>query len=99
MSRYNEHIADQVALFNNPARLRVPAFSVIDALQRASRRPGEQILATAVALIAMCESANLNFNDVVAKAIRVMADVEGPFTGQLQAVRAYAANELRKGII
>jgi len=93
----SQHIRDQIALFTNAARLRVPAFFVINALQKTKRPPGEQILGTAVALLAMCESANVNFNDLITKAIRVMSDVEGPFTAHLQAVRDYAANEIRKG--
>lgn len=90
-------LSDQVALFNSPAQLRVPAFIVIDALQKTKRQPGVQMLATAVALIAMCESANINFNDLIAKAIRVTSDVEGPFTSHLQAVRDYARHELLGG--
>lgn len=88
--------ADQVALFNSPARLRVPAFAVIDALQKTKTQPGTQVLAAAVALRAMCESANLPLNDVLVKAGRIMGDVEGPFTSHLQAVRDYARNELNK---
>lgn len=95
-------LRDQVALFNNPARLRVPAFMIIDRIQQAQSagtRPGEAILATAVALIAMCESSGLKLDDVIFKASRVMADVEGPFTSHLQAVRDYARNELREAVL
>lgn len=97
MLRSTDGIRDQIALFNAPARLRVPAFRIIDVLQKSNRRPGEQMLAAAVTLVAMCEAINYPLSDLIAKAVRVTSDVEGPFTAHLQAVRDYAANELRKG--
>lgn len=59
--------------------------------------PGEQILGTAVALMAMCESANVHLGDVLTFAGRVMHDAEGPFTSHVQAVRDFAAGEIRRG--
>lgn len=89
-------LSDQVRLCSNAARLRKPAFLVIDALQNDLKSTGgEKIVAAAVALIAMCQSTNVNFNDVVAKALNIMGDVEGPFTAHLQAVRDYARHNLR----
>lgn len=85
-------IRDQVAFFNNPARLRKPAFMVINRVQ--DFVPGEQILGTAVALIAMCETLNLPLQDVLTKAVRVLSDVDGPYTEQIKAIRDYARNEL-----
>lgn len=95
--RSTQSIRDQVALASNPARLRVPCFKVIDALQKTKARPGDQILAAAITLVAMCESAGINFNDLIGKAIRMTSDVEGPFTAHLQSVRDYASYELRRG--
>jgi len=95
--RSTDSLADQVALCSNAARLRIPCFAIVDVLQRSQRQPGEQVLATAITLIAMCESANLSFDDVIAKAVRMTADVEGPFTSHLQSVRDYARYELRRG--
>jgi hypothetical protein len=73
----------------------VPAFKVIDRVQNFT--PGEQMLGTAVALVAMCESANISLNDVIQQARNVMAHAEGPFTHHIQAVRDYAAQEVARG--
>lgn len=88
-------LADQIRLANNPARLRVPAFQIINALQQVRATGGEQVVGTAVALIAMCESAGVPLTEVITRAARIMGDVEGPFTAHLQSVRDYARNELR----
>jgi hypothetical protein len=93
---YKPHvIRDQIAFLCNAARLRVPAFSVLTRIQDFT--PGEQVLGTAVALVAMCESANLSLNDVITTARTVMADADGPFTSHIRAVRDYAANEIARG--
>lgn len=93
-----ESLRDQVRLSSNPARLRKPAFLVIDRAQdlqaRGDANGGEVLVATAVALIAMCESANMPLQDVMTKATNIMAAVDGPFTSHLQAIRAYASTEL-----
>lgn len=89
-------LSDQVRLASSPRRLRVPAFLVIDALQRSERNGGEQLLGTAVALRAMCESAGVSIDEVMRKAVAMTPDVEGAFTHHLQAVRDYAAHHLRK---
>lgn len=89
-------LSDQVRLCSDASRLRKPAFLVIDAIQNDEKSTGgEKIVAVAVALIAMCESTNVNFNEVVTKALNIMGDVEGPFTAHLQAVRDYAREQLR----
>jgi hypothetical protein len=92
-----DQIADQVSLFNDASKLRVPAFAVIDRLQMTAEHytPGEQIIGTAVALIAMCQSANVNLQDVLTKASRALSDTEGPYSTHMRAIRDYAANELR----
>jgi hypothetical protein len=89
-------LTDQVRLASSPARLRRPAFAVIDGLQRSQVTGGEMLLGTAVALVAMCESANVPLAEVLAKATRICGEVEGPFTSHLQSVRDFATNELRK---
>lgn len=89
-----QSLRDQIALQSRPALLRQPAFAVINALQRTKARPGEQVLGAAVALVAMCQSANVPLDDLIRKALSIMGDVEGPFTAHLQSVRNYAANEL-----
>lgn len=89
-------IRDQIRLANNPARLRVPAFALIDRAQNLQQHVtgGELVLSTAIALVAMCQTANIPLQDVMTKATNMLADTEGPFTTHLQAVRDYAANEL-----
>jgi hypothetical protein len=91
-----EGLADQVRLASSPARLRRPAFMVIDALQRSEVTGGEQLLSLAVTLRAMCESANVPLGEVLSRAASITADVEGPFTAHLQAVRDFASKELRR---
>lgn len=59
-------------------------------------RPVDQMVATALALVAMSEACELNPHDVVAVARNAMADAESPFTHQLQALRDYARTELRR---
>lgn len=88
-------IRDQVVLASNPAALRVPAFRVLDRMQ--DQKPGTQLLATAVALVAMAEAVELPMQDLMAIARRAMTDAEGPFTHHIQAIRDYALNELKRG--
>lgn len=91
-------VRDQIAFFANAADLRRPAFAVIDGLQLTDSKPGAQILGTAVALIAMCESANIPLQDVLTKASRALADAEGPYSTHIRSIRDYAANEIARGI-
>lgn len=88
---------DQIRLHSSPARLRVPAFQIINALQKTNRPGGEQMLAAAVALVAMCEATNFPLYDLIKKAVSISGDVEAPFTSHLQSVRDYANGELLKG--
>jgi hypothetical protein len=70
------------------------AVQQISHVQQAS--PANQLNATAIALVAMSEACGLDPFEAVAVAKRVMSDVEGPFTHQIQAIRDYAASELRR---
>lgn len=70
------------------------AVKQIDRVQTQS--PANQLVATAIALVAMAEAAGIDPFDAVVVAKRAMSDAEGPFTHQIQAVRAYAAEELRR---
>lgn len=85
-------IREQIALAANPARLRIPAFRVIDRMQ--DYRPGEQLLGTAVALVAMSEAIGMSLHDLLSVAQNAMREVEGPFTHHVQAIRDYAKHEL-----
>lgn len=86
-------IRDQV-VFASPAALRVPAFRVIDRTD--GLPPGEQLLGTALAVVAMCEAIGMNPHELIVVARNAMADVEGPFTYHLQAIRDYAKHEIKR---
>ena len=92
-------LSDQVRLANNPRQIARSAFLVIDRLQGSGANGGEQIVATAVALIAMCQSANVPLGDVMAQASRLVGPAEGPFSPYLRSLRDYATNELREEVI
>ena len=87
-------IRDGLSLFNDLPALQRAAFEVVNRMQH--QRPAVQLLGTAVALKAMCESANVNLSDLLAQAQRVLAVADGPFTTHIQAIRDYAAGELRR---
>ena len=89
------NVADRIGYVSPPA-IQPAAFRVIDRLQRMD--PTVQIVATAVALVAMSEAIGLNLRDVINTAENVLRDSEGPFTTHIQAIREYAKHEiLRKG--
>lgn len=77
---------------HSPPQIRGPAFAIIDRLQRMD--PSVQVMATAVALVAMSEALGLRMRDVINVAENTLADCEGPYTEHIQAIRAYAENEL-----
>ena len=74
--------------------LKTPAFKVISRLQ--GSEPHEQIMGTAVALIAMCDAVDLSLNHVLTKAQRVLKDVDSPFAFEIGAIREYAKNEIKR---
>lgn len=86
------NLSDQLTFFNDAARLRVPAFSVISRVQDFT--PAEQILGTAVALIAMTEAAGLRLDRVLNIAHNAMRDADAPFTTHVRAVKEYAKHEI-----
>lgn len=86
-------IRDQI-VFASPPALRVPAFRVIDRTDGFT--PGQQLLGTALALVAMSEAIGMNPHDLIVVARNAMADVEGPFTYHLQAIRDYAKHEIKR---
>lgn len=96
MKGFRPHVVrDQLSFLCSPARLRKPAFAVISRVQNFT--PGEQLLGTAVALVAMCESANISLDDAITRARNVMRDTEAAHTSHVQAIRDYAANEIARG--
>lgn len=90
-------IRDQISFLSNAASIRVPAFCVIDRLGVRQQTPGEHLLGVAVALVAMADACFLSPQELVMRAQRVMADVEGPFTHHAQAIREYAKQEILYG--
>lgn len=86
-------IRDQIT-FATPPDLRVPAYRVIDRTDGFS--PGQQLMGTALALVAMSEAVGLNPHELIVFAQNAMADVEGPFTYHIQAIRDYAKHEIKR---
>lgn len=85
---------DGLSLLSNPAVLRAPAFMVIHRMQHI--RPEHQVLGTAVALVAITETLGITLSDLIGQAKRVLSDVDGPYTAHIQAIRDFAANEMRR---
>lgn len=85
---------DGISLLSNPALLRAPAFTIIHRMQHI--RPEHQTLGTAVALVAITETLGLDLSDLIGTAKRVLADTDGPYTAHIQAIRDFAANEMRR---
>lgn len=90
-------IRDQISFLCNAASIRIPAFCVIDRLGVKQQTPGEHLLGCAVALVAMADACYLSPQELVMRAQRLMADIEGPFTHHAQAIREYAKQELLFG--
>jgi hypothetical protein len=90
-------IRDQISFLSNAAAIRIPAFCVIDRLGVKHQTPGEHLLGCAVALVAMADACYLSPQELVMRAQRLMADIEGPFTHHAQAIREYAKQELLFG--
>lgn len=86
-------IRDHIAWAVDAARLRRPAYHILDALQR--HPPATQMDALFVLAVAMAEALGLDSHAMVSRAKRILPDAEGPFTEHLQAARDYAKGELR----
>ena len=84
-------LRDKLAFAHAPS-LRQPMYAVVDAVQSAPAQ--YQVLAPALALIALARGAGLDPIEVFRQAERMIADVDGPFSGQWQAALAYAKGEL-----
>lgn len=94
---YQPHtVRDGVSFSTTPAAIRKPAFRVIDRMQ--ASKPHEQIVGTAVALLAMAEAIGLNAHELIDRASRMMSAVDGPFTGQIRAIRDYAKHEIGREV-
>lgn len=95
LNAYKGHtVRDQISFFASPDVIRRPAYTVLDRID--GMAPGEQMLATAVALVAMCGACHLDPHALITRANRLMKQADGPFTYHIKAIREYAANELLK---
>jgi hypothetical protein len=82
-----------LSLFSTPARLRKPAFIVIDRMD-GRVAPAEQLLGTAVALVAMAEATGTDIRSLIQIAERSMSDVNSCGAEHIRAIREYAAKEI-----
>lgn len=84
-------VRDRIGMVS-PAQVMVPAFQILDRMQRLD--PAVQLTATAVALCAMAESIGYDMAEIITVAENTLRDCEGPFTTHIQAIREYAKGEL-----
>lgn len=87
-------IADRVRLDSTVAQLREPAFELIRRNERLN--PSDQVRALLLTTVAVCEACGLDPHEEVERTRRMMGQAEGPFTYHVQAIRDYAADELRR---
>lgn len=92
MSYKGHTIRDQISFLSNPAKVRVPAFQVINRLD--GHPPGEQLLGTAVALVAMTEAVGIPAHELITRASNCLREADGAFNTHIKAIRDYAANEI-----
>jgi hypothetical protein len=88
-------VRDQLSLLSDPGRVRKPAYAVIDRVDGYSA--GEQLLGTAVALIAMSQAINVPVHELMQRAMNVIGHADGAFTYHVKAIRDYAKNEILRG--
>jgi hypothetical protein len=85
-------VRDQLSFLSDPGRIRKPAFVVVDRIDGYS--PGEQLLGTAVALVAMSQAINVPLAELIQRAMNVMGHADAAFTYHVKAIRDYATNEI-----
>ena len=71
--------------------MRNACFKIVDAGQD---EPAVQVLATALALTAMCEALNVNVRDLLVTCERMKNDLDGPYVGTFSAITEYARKEI-----
>jgi hypothetical protein len=89
-------IRDAISFRSSAAKLRVPAFRVIEALQ--DFPPADQLDAAFLAAVAMSQALGLDPHEMVARARRILPEAEGAYGAgtHIGAIRLYAKGELRK---
>lgn len=88
----NQAIRDRVHLGGDPERLRAAAYNVIT---RNQHDPAYTIRGTAIALAIMCDEVGMDMGQLIATTKRMINDIDGPFSVQLRALRAYTKGELK----
>lgn len=88
-------IKDAISFNSNAAKLRVPAFEVLNGLQKFP--PAVQMDALFLAAVAMSQSLGLDAHEMVARARRILPDAEGAYGSghHMEAIRDYAKGELK----
>lgn len=89
-----ESIRLRLAASSHPRPVREAAFAVLDRIQ--GFLPEHQLDGIFNLGVAMAEAIGLDPHDMVIRARRMLPEVEGPYTQQLQAARDYAAGELKR---
>ena len=84
-------VKDRIGFFHDATGLRTPAFKVINLVQ--DEDPANQILATATALVALCEAIGADPHDLISKINRAKHHIDGPFSTQYRAIVEYARGE------
>ncbi len=74
--------------------LRGPAFAIISAVQD-TRDPAHQLDALALTFTTICQSAGIEPHDLVSRAKRQIADADATRNPAFEAIRDYAAGELK----
>lgn len=87
-------IQDRLRFHRDHEAVRLAAFKALSGIQSAP--PHVQLDGLFSLATAMAEALRLDPHEMVERARRMFADVEGPYTEQLQAARDYARGELRR---
>lgn len=87
-------IRDRVLGFRDVPTLRNLLVGVVDRLQ--DLPPQHQIIAPALTFYCFCKGVGINPIDVLILLERMEKDVDGPFSNQWAAMKAYAAGELNQ---
>lgn len=87
-------IRERLSFSVNPEPVRRAAFAVLDAVQ--FFQPHYQLDALFNLGVAMAQTLGLDPHELVARAKRMLPDVEGPYTDALQTARDYAKGELAR---
>lgn len=89
----NETINDRITWFTDLPALRRGAFRTLDLLQ-SEPNTAVQYLGPAVAFVAMAETLGRDPHEDIVRIRRMMADINGPFSEQINAIKDYTKGEL-----